>query len=213
MQVIGVAKTGIYSFWAEPPQSAVWTPFSQDYGSTMYIELRTAGDPAPFAGIIRDQVRRLDPDMPVLRVSTMQSYFEDRAMLGPRLIAQIVSTTGFMGLAMAVVGLYGVVAYTVSRRTREIGIRLAIGATPHGILRMVLTQGAMLTAIGLVIGLLIVIPIALKILPGLVVGTNPISVKLLIGVGAVLSASMLTACWIPARRASRVDPTRSLRLE
>jgi predicted permease len=213
VQVVGVAKNGLYAFWAEPPQFALWTPFSQDFSPTMYVEIRSAGDPAAFASVVREQIHALDPDMPVLRVSTMQAHYEDRAMLGPRLIAQIVTTTGVMGLAMAVIGLYGVVAYTVSRRTREIGIRMAIGATPRGILRMVLSQGAVFTVIGLTIGLLIVIPIALKILPGFVVGTNPLSIEVLVGVPAILTTAMMVASCIPARRASRVDPTRALRQE
>ena len=162
LQVVGVAKQGIYTYWAEPAQEAVWTPFSQDYSSQMYVEMRTAGDPAAFAAVVREQVRALDPGMPIFRISTMATFFHDRAMLGPRLIAQIVTATGVMGLFMAVIGLYGVVAYAVSRRTREIGIRLAIGATPAGVMRMVLNQGAVFTAVGLAIGLALVIPIARK---------------------------------------------------
>jgi predicted permease len=212
-QVVGVAQNARYSYWAEPPQFALWTPFSQDFNSTMYIELRTAGDPASFASTVRDQVRALDPDMPVLRISTMQSFFDDRVMLGPRLIAQIVSTTGMMGLAMAVIGLYGVVAYAVSRRRREIGIRMAIGATPRGILGMVLRQGVVFTTIGLAIGLLIVIPLGRYALPGIVGSTSALTADVLLAVPAILATTMLSACWIPARRAARVDPTQALRQE
>jgi predicted permease len=212
VQVVGVAKNALYVYWAEPAQSALWTPFSQDFNSTVYIELRTAGDPASLMGTIRDEVRSLDPDLPVLRVSTMQSFFDDRVMLGPRLIAQIVSATGMMGLVMAMIGLYGVVAFTVSRRTREIGIRLAIGATPRGILRMVLGQGLVFSGIGLAIGLLMIIPITRYLLPGFM-GANSLSADVLAGVPALLAAVMIAACWVPARRAARVDPTRALRQE
>ena len=213
LQVIGVAKQGIYTYWAEPPMDAVWTPFSQEYTSQMYFEVRTAGDPGSFTAAVREQVRALDPDMPIFRVSTMSAFFHDRAMLGPQLIAQIVTATGVMGLLMAVVGLYGVVAYAVSRRTREIGIRVAIGATPGGIMRMVLNQGAVFTAAGLAVGLTLVIPIARGIVPSFVTGTNPLAVTVLAGVSVILAAAMLAACWIPARRAARVDPTRALRQE
>jgi putative ABC transport system permease protein len=213
LQVIGVAKDGIYTYWAEPALEAVWTPFSQEYSSQMYVEMRTAGDPASFAAVVREQVRALDPDMPIFRISTMTTFFHDRAMLGPRLIAQIVTSTGLMGLVMAVIGLYGVVAYAVSRRTREIGIRLAIGAKPVDVLRMVLNQGAVFTVVGLALGLALVIPVARNLLPGFVVGTNPLGAAVLLGVPAILAAAMMAACWIPARRAARVDPTRALRQE
>jgi len=213
VQVVGVAKEGIYVYWAEPALEAVWTPFSQDYSPQMYVEMRTAGDPASFAAVVREQVHALDPDMPIFRISTMAAFFHDRAMLGPRLIAQIVTATGLMGLLMAVIGLYGVVAYAVSRRTREIGIRLAVGATPAGVLRMVLHQGAVFTAAGLAFGLALVIPIARNVIPNFVIGTNPLGAAVLLGVSAILGAAMMAACWLPARRAARVDPTRALRQE
>ena len=129
------------------------------------------------------------------------------------MIAQIVTATGAMGLFMAVIGLYGVVAYAVSRRTREIGIRLAIGATPASVMRLVLNQGAVFTAVGLAIGLALVIPLARGVVPNFVVGTNPLGAIVLLGVPALLAAATMAACWIPARRAARVDPTRTLRQE
>jgi predicted permease len=211
LEVVGLAKEGIYTYWAEPATEAVWTPFAQDYSSQMYVELRTAGDPASFAAAAREQVRTLDPDMPIFRISTMATFFHDRAMLGPRLIAQIVTATGVMGLLMAVIGLYGVIAYAVSRRTREIGIRLAIGATPASVMRMVIRQGGVFTAAGLGIGLALVIPIAGKLLPTIVVGINPLAAVVVLGVPAVLGAATMGACWLPARKAAKVDPTRALR--
>ncbi len=213
LQVIGVAKKGIYTYWAEPPQEAVFTPLTQDYSSQMYVEMRTQGDPASLAAAVRENVRALDPAMPIFRISSMTAFFHDRAMLGPRLIAQIVTATGLMGLLMAVIGLYGVVAYAVSRRTREIGIRLAVGATPARVMRMVLRQGVVFAAVGLAIGMALVIPIAHNVVPFFVVGVNPAGAAVLFAVSAILAAAMLAACWMPARRAAAVDPTRSLRQE
>jgi len=213
VQVIGVAKQGIYTYWAEPANEALWTPFSQDYSSQMYVEMRTAADPASLSELVREQVRTLDPDMPIFRISTMERFFHDRAMLGPRVIAQIVTATGVMGLLMAIVGLYGVVAYAVSRRTREIGIRLAVGATPSRVARMVMRQGGVFTVAGLAIGLALAIPIARNALPNFVVGVDPLGAAVLLGVPAILAAAMMAACWIPARRAAKVDPTRALRQE
>jgi ABC-type antimicrobial peptide transport system permease subunit len=118
-----------------------------------------------------------------------------------------------MGVFMAVIGLYGVVAYAVSRRTREIGIRLAVGATHASVTRMVLNQGALLSTVGLAIGLALVIPIARNVVPNFVVGTNPLSVIVLLGVPALLAAATMAACWIPARRAAKVDATQTLRQE
>jgi predicted permease len=213
LQVVGVAKQGIYTYWAEPPQEAVWTPFNQDYSSQMYVEMRTAGDPGAFAAAVRERVHALDADMPIFRISTMGAFFHDRAMLGPRLIAQIVAATGAMGLFMAVIGLYGVVAYAVSRRTREIGIRLAVGATPARIVRMVLSSGAFLAAVGLALGMALVIPLARNVVPNFVIGTDPLGALVLIGVPTLLAAATTAACWIPARRASKVNPTQALRQE
>jgi macrolide transport system ATP-binding/permease protein len=211
VQVIGVAKQGIYTYWAEPPSEAIWTPFSQDFSSQMYVEMRTASDPAAFAAVVREEVRKLDPGMPIFRISTMATFFHDRAMLGPRLIAQIVTATGVMGLLMAVIGLYGVVSYAVSRRTREIGIRLAIGATPARVMRLVLNQGAVFTVVGLAIGLALAIPLARGVVPNFVVGADPLGAIVLLGVPAILAAATMAACWIPARRAAKVAPTQALR--
>ena len=211
VQVIGIARQGLYAYWAEPAMEAVWTPFSQDFSSRMYVEMRTAADAATITQLVREQVRALDRNMPIFRISTMSAYFHDRIVMGPRIIAQIVTATGAMGLVMAIIGLYGVVAYAVSRRTREIGIRLAVGATPARVMRMVLRQGVIFTIVGLAIGLALVIPIARNVLPNFVVGTDPLGAIVLVGVPAILAAAMIAACSIPALRASKVDPTSALR--
>ena len=210
VEVIGVAKQGKYTYWAEPPQSAVWTPFSQEYNSQMKVMVRTEGDPTAMAAMVRENVRALDADIPIVNLTTMANFYEDRAMFGPRLIAQMVTTIGLVGLLLAIIGLYGVVAYAVSRRTREIGIRMAIGARPANVLRMVLGQGLTFTAIGIVIGIAIALSTS-RFLEILLVGVSPHDPSILIGVPAILAAVMLAACWLPARRASRVDPIRTLR--
>jgi macrolide transport system ATP-binding/permease protein len=213
-QVIGIAKQAKYQYWAEPPTGAMWTPFAQEYNSSQFIEIRTAGDPTALISAVRDQVRALDPDLPIFRVTTMEDYYSQRAMLGPRVIAQIVTATGIMGLVLAVIGLYGVVAYAVSRRTREIGIRMAIGARPTDVLRMVLGQGATFTAFGLGIGLAIAIPvIAGSLLQSFVLGVSAHDPTILVGIPVILAAVMIAACWIPAARAARTDPNLALRQE
>ncbi len=210
--VIGITRDTRYIYWAEPQESFVWTAFAQEYNPHMVVEIRTSGDPAAFASAARDAVRSVDPGMPIFKTSTMQSFFDDRVMLGPRLLAQIITTIGLLGLLLAVIGLYGVVSYGVSRRTREIGIRMAIGARPADVLRMVLGQGMIFTAIGVVIGVSLALA-AGGYLKDFVVGASPKDLSALLGVPMLLAAVMAAACLIPARRAARVEPTRALRQE
>ena len=210
VEVTGVAKVGKYLYWAEPAQGVVWTPFSQEYSSQMKVMVRTEGDPAAMAGAARAEVRAIDPDIPVVNLNTMAGFYEDRAMLGPRLIAQTVTAIGLVGVLLAIIGLYGVVAYAVSRRTREIGIRMAIGARPMDVLRMVLAQGLAFTAIGVAAGIVITLA-AVRFVQNLAVGVSPRDPAVLIGVPVIVGLVMLAACWLPARRASRIDPIRALR--
>ncbi len=211
-QVIGVARDGKYLYWAEPPQAVVWTAYTQEYSSHIVVAVRTRDDPAAIIPALRREVHALDADMPVVNVNTMESFFNDRIIFPPKLIAQTVTAIGLMGLLLAVIGLYGVVSYGVSRRTREIGIRMAIGARPFDVLRMVLGQGMIFTAIGVVVGGAIAVS-ASGLLKDFVLGARITEPGTLIGIPLLLAVVMLAACWIPARRASGVDPTRALRQE
>ena len=212
VEIVGIAKTGKYLYWAEPPEPFLWMPFTQDYDPQVTLHVRTARDPAGMAGAIRDTVRAINPDMPVFSVRSMQAFYDARAMLGPRLTMQLVTAMGFMGLLLAMIGLYGVVAYAVSRRTREIGIRMAIGAKPGDVLRMILEQGLVFTGIGIAVGLGIAF-FASRVLAGFVVGVSPHDPAIFMGVPVILVVVMLAACWLPARRAARIDPTLALRQE
>ncbi len=212
VQVVGIAKTGTYLYWAEPPTPFLWMPFTQDYGPHVTLQVHTEGDPAAMAATIRDAARAIDPDMPVFSVRSMEAFYDQRAMLGPRLTMQVVTAVGLMGLLLAVIGLYGVVAYAVSRRTREIGIRMAIGANPGDVLRMILGQGLVFTAIGVGVGLGISF-FASRVLANFVVGVSPRDPSIFLSVPLILAAVMIAACWLPARRAARIDPTLALRQE
>jgi len=212
VQIVGIAKTGTYLYWAEPPTPFIWTPSTQSYDPQVTLHVRTAGDPTSLAAPIRDAVRAIDPDMPVFSVRSMEAFYDARAMLGPRLTMQLVTVTGLMGLLLAVIGLYGVVAYAVSRRTREIGIRMAIGARPGDVLRMILGQGLIFTGIGVGAGLAVAF-FASRVVADFVIGVSPRDPAIFLSVPVILTMVMIAACWLPAWRAARIDPTLALRQE
>jgi predicted permease len=212
VQIIGIAKTGTYLYWVEPPQQFIWMPSTQEYSSQATLHVRTQGDPTAMTGPIRAAVRAINPDMPVFSVRSMEAFYDARAMLGPRLTMQLVTATGLIGLLLAVIGLYGVVAYAVSRRTREIGIRMAIGARPGDVRRMILGQGLVFTAIGVGVGLAIAF-FASRVVAGFVLGVSAHDPAIFLSVPVILAVVMMAACWLPARRASRIDPTLALRQE
>ena len=211
VEVIGIAEDGKYMSYLEPQLAALWTPFAQDFSSQMTLLLRTSGDPGALASALRAEVRALDPAMPIYDVRTLQSYYDFGAITVPRVIAQIVAAIGLVGLLLAVIGLYGVVAYSVNRRTREIGIRMAIGARPADVIRMVLRQGLVFTAAGLLVGIGFAFLLTRYLALFLVV--SPHDPAIFTSAPAVLAAAVLFACWIPARRAAAVAPTDALRQE
>jgi len=148
--------------------------------------------------------------MPVSDVQTLQHFFKEGALFGTRLIMQVVAAIGLLGLLLAVTGLYGVIAYSVSRRTREIGIRMAIGADPGHVARLVLRQGLTLTLLGAAIGLTLALA-ASKLLASLLAGVSPRDAAVYVLAPALLAGVSLLACYVPARRAARVDPVEALR--
>jgi putative ABC transport system permease protein len=148
-EVVGVTKTGKYTWIAELPTPFVYLPFAQRESTRMSLLVATTGgDPAALAAPLRSVVRALDANQPVFNVQTFSSLYEERAIAVPLMIMQMVGTMGLLGLTLALIGLYGLVAYSVARRTREIGIRMAIGAGRPEVLRMVLRQGLTLAIAG-----------------------------------------------------------------
>ncbi|HYL73079.1 MAG TPA: ABC transporter permease [Bryobacteraceae bacterium] len=210
LQVIGIAKDIKYRDLSEHPQPFLYLPFAQQFTSFMTLHVETAGDPAILAGPVMAEIRRLDPGMTVSDVQTMQHFFTEGALLGNRLITQVVTGIGVLGFVLATVGLYGVIAYSVSRRTREIGIRMAIGAAPESVARMVLRQGFTLTAIGVIIGLAMSLAVS-ELLTNLLVGVSPRDPLVYTFVILLLGGISMLACYVPARRAARVDPLLALR--
>jgi predicted permease len=154
VEVVGVARTAKYFWISEPPQDFLYLPFEQHVRPAANLVAESeAAEAAAIVPVVREVIRELDADMPVFSVSTMKDLYEKRSSQITSLIVNTVTTLGLMGFVLAVVGLYGLVAYSVSRRTREIGICMAIGAPCDRVIRMVLKQGLRLGGVGIVVGI------------------------------------------------------------
>jgi len=212
VEVVGLTKTNKYFFIAEQPTEFVYLPFAQDQSSRMSLMVETYDDPAAIATPLREVVRTIDSNQPIYNVWTLSHFFEQRATSVALTLTQMVAAMGLLGLTLALVGLYGLIAYSVSRRTHEIGIRMAIGANRTEVLRMVLRQGLGLVLSGVLIGAVLSFGVVRMLAAGLTgVGEpNPLSYLL---VPFALLLITTAACYIPARRASLIDPIRALRYE
>ena len=214
--VIGVARDSKSRTLGEKPQNCVYLFIDANpervfsfFGIS--IAVKTAANPAGLVKPVRDQIAALDPNMAILSTKTMREHV-DKSLLLPQISATLLGTFGAVGLTLAAIGLYGVMSFSVRRRTREIGIRMALGAEPGGVLAMVVRQGLALTGVGLAIGLVIALAVgrlAESLLYG-IGGTDPIT---FLAVPAVLLAAALVAITVPARRAARVGPMTALRME
>ena len=211
-EIVGIARNSKNRDVDERPQPFLYMPLEQRRQIRMTLFVLTEGDPAASAGAVREAVRALDPNQPIYDVRTMASHFQQQALWGIRLIAEIITAVGVVGLALSVLGLYGVIAYSVSQRTREIGIRMAVGATEGRVLAMVLRQGLTLSVIGIGVGLLLTLALS-TVIGDLLNGVNPRDPAVYaLGTAVLLSVTIL-ATYLPARRASQVDPQAALRAE
>ncbi len=213
VEIVGVVKTTKYLFIAESPADFVYLPYRQRKLDRMYLMAQSAGDPAALAGPLREVVRGLDVNMPIYNVRTMEELYRMRAVSIFRVLITIVAAMGIMGLVLSIVGLYGLVSYAATRRTREIGIRMAIGATRAGVLSMVLRQGLLLTLVGLAVGLVASIGAGQLLDAAFPSGDDRQDIMALVLVAPVVLAVTMAAAYIPARRASRINPTEALRYE
>ncbi len=193
------------------PQPMMYVPHAQDPGGFMWVTVRTVGDPEKLATALRGTVRSLDRDLPVLSMRTMREVVSD-SVNEPRLLALFLAGFAGFALVLAATGIYGVVAYSVSQRTHEMGVRIALGASYGHVLALVAKKAAVLAATGVLIG----VPAALgvsRLIGSLLHGTSPLDITVFVGVAAVLLAVALAASYIPARRAARIDPMEALRCE
>ena len=210
--VVGIARTGKYIFIAEPPTALVYLPFAQNQDARMILFAESDGDPASLIDPLRGLVHSLDIDQPVYNVQSFSSFYEQRAVRIPLKILRTVAAMGLTGIALALVGIYALVSYTVARRTRDIGLRMAIGADRLSVLKMILGQGLVLSTLGITIGGLISVGVARLLAAGLTGLGAPSPATFVVAPVAVLIAAMV-ACYVPARRASLVDPIAALRYE
>ena len=209
VEVVGVARDGKYSTLGEESLPYMYLPLLQDYQSQMTLIVRTAGDPRGLMAAVRREVQGLDPSLPIYGVKTMTEFLS-RVLSGPQALAAIVTVFGVLALLLAAVGIYGVMSYAVTQRTREIGIRLALGAQAGAVRGLILRHALALALGGIAGGLLGALALT-RVLASLLYGvstTDPLTFAL---IALLLVGVALLACWLPARRAAMVDPLVALR--
>jgi predicted permease len=211
VQIVGLAKTSKYLFIAEPPTEFVYLAYRQQKPHRMMLLAQSEGDPSALAGPIREVARGLDSNLPISAVRTMEALYEMRAVRIFRVLIAVIGGMGVMGLGLAIVGLYGLVAFAVSRRTREIGIRMAIGADRSAVLQMVLRQGLALALVGLAVGVVASVGAGQLLQAAFPSGEDQRDIVGVLLVVPIVLAVTFLAAYVPARQASRVDPIRALR--
>jgi predicted permease len=209
--IVGVVPTGKYQRLGEDPTAFMYFALAQHWRSSLVVHVRTAGDPEAVVPTLRSAVAALDPTMPLSTVRSMENML-GIALLPARLTGAVLGIFGLLGLVLAAIGTYGVMAYSVAQRTREIGIRMAIGAASRDVVRLVMRQGMSLVLIGMGIGLAGAFG-ASRLIRGVLYGGGENDVLTFAVVPLVLAAVAVVAIWIPARRASAMDPLLALRQE
>jgi predicted permease len=210
--VVGIARTANYNGVGEVPIPFIYQALRQNYTPAATLHIRADGHAAGLAPAVRARILEIDPTLSVFNIQTLEDQVAQT--LGP-LRMNVIMLTAFGGLALllAAIGLYGVASYSVSQRTREIGVRMALGARPAAVLRLVLGQALALVLIGLAAGLAIAYPGSMLIAPGLLPAANPRDPATFAATATLLGAIALVASWLPARRATRIDPLLALRAE
>jgi len=210
--VVGVAKTGKYRSLNEPARCFLYTPYEQGlYVRNLSLCARVDGDPSAFASVVRREIQKLDPRVDTWATLPMTDYIQ-AAFLAQQIASSLLMLLGVVALMLAMMGVYGVMAYVVSQRTQEFGIRLALGARASDVLLLVLRQGLMLGLLGAGLGLALALAVT-RLLANFLHGVSPFDTATFIAVPLLLGLITLLACWLPARQAAKVDPMTALRSE
>jgi predicted permease len=211
LEVVGVARDGKYRSLGEEPHPYVYQPVLQSYDPNMTLVVRTMGEPQAIAPAVREQIRALDAKLPIADVKTFRDQL-DLSLFPSRVAAWTLGGFGVLALLLAAIGIYGVVSYSVAQRTREIGVRMALGAKRKDVLRLVLGQGLFVIAFGLAVGLLLALAVT-RLIAGFLYGVGATDLLTFGSVPLLLGVVALAASYIPARRATKVDPLVALRYE
>ena len=210
MTIVGVAGD-VRNSLDQEPRPTIYFSAAQLGFNAMTIVVRTAGSPEGLSAVVRNEIATLDPKLPLYNIKTMSAIF-DEATGQPRFQTTLLGCLGLVALLLAAIGIYGVMSYLTTERSREIGIRMALGAEACDVLKLVVGQGMKLAIAGVLIGLGGSVALT-RLLQTLLFGVNPTDPPTFIGITLLLTIVALLACWIPARRATKVDPMIALRYE
>jgi ABC-type antimicrobial peptide transport system permease subunit len=210
-EIVGVVAPARNQGLNEPAAPAIFIPYSILVPSNTFIIARTKGDPNALVGAARDAVRAVDPNQPITLTRTLEGWL-DTATAYPRFATFLFGVFGAVGMLLAAAGVFSVVAYSVAQRTREFGIRMALGAEPRDVLKLVLLTAGRVLALGLFVGLTVSV-LASRMLTGRMEGMGTADPLLFALVSAVLAIATIAACLLPARSATRVQPMEALRHE
>ncbi len=211
VEIVGVAQTIKYQTMSDP-MDFVYLPLAQHPVARMVLMLRSSGDPLQLVQPVKDAVRSMDPNLPLLHTQAYEEFYLNQAVRGPGIAIDLVGAMGAVGLLLAIAGLYGLVAYNVSRRTHEIGIRMALGAVSSDVLRLVMGKGFVLVGMGTVLGLVMGFALE-RLMNSMLFNSGGVDVvAYLIVVPSLFLVAMLAA-YVPARRACKIAPTQALRYE
>ena len=210
-EVVGVARDSKYVTVGEDPKPFMYRPIAQDYTAAAVVLVKARGAAVDVLPAVRSVVAALDPNLPILNIMTLDAA-TSISLLPMKVAAAVAGTLGILALVLGAIGLYGVMSYLVRQRTREIGIRMALGAQSGAVIDLVTRHGMRWTAIGLVLGLAASLAVA-KLIGGFLYGVGPADPMAFIGIALLLSGTAYVACYIPAKRASRIDPLMALREE
>jgi putative ABC transport system permease protein len=209
-EIIGVVQDGKYAGLNEDPKPFVSRPMWQTYSGATTLIVRGTIDPQGLVALVRDEVQQLDPHLPLASRTLVERM--NLPLMPARIAASVLGGFGLLALALAAIGIYGVMSYSVAKRTHEIGIRMALGAQRADVLKLVIGHGLTLTIIGMAIGSLAALALT-RAMKSLLFGVSATDPSTFVGVAVLLAGVALLASYLPARRASRVDPMVALRCE